>query len=257
MSGDAPRIDLTGSHVLVVGGSRGIGAASARMAAACGASVSLTYVSDATSGTEVVEAIEADGGRAAAYQADASVVGALRDVVAAAVEELGPLTGVVVSAGVFEPAPIETMSVEFWDRVMAVNVRGTFLAVQAAVPHLRSRGGGSIVIYTSTAGQRGSSGYSAYATSKGAQILFMRSAAMELGADGIRVNCIAPAWTETDMSSGPMDELGRDVVLSNCPLGRVGLPTDIAPATCFLLSDLASFVTGSTWTVDGGQDFRG
>jgi 3-oxoacyl-[acyl-carrier protein] reductase len=140
---------------------------------------------------------------------------------------------------------------------MAINVRGTFLAVQAAIPALRSAGGGSIVIYTSTAGQRGSSDYSAYATSKGAQILFMRSAAMELAPDRIRVNCIAPAWTESDMSRGPIDEIGREAVVAGCPLGRIGTPADIAAATCFLLSDQASFMTGSTMTVDGGQDFRG
>ena len=105
------------------------------------------------------------------------------------------------------------MTAEFWDRTMAINVRGTFLAVRAAARHLRQAGrGGSIVIYTSTAGQRGSADYSAYATSKGAQILFMRSMAKELAPDKIRVNCIAPAWTETDMAAPSLDALGREDV---------------------------------------------
>jgi 3-oxoacyl-[acyl-carrier protein] reductase len=250
-------IDLSGAHVLVVGGSRGIGAAAARMAAGAGAAVTVTYVRDDVSAKGVVDAVTEAGGRAIAVQADAAVDGDLDRATAAGVDALGPLTGVVVSAGVFEPSRIESMTVDFWDEVMAVNVRGTFLAVRAAVPALRANGGGSIVIYTSTAGQRGSSDYSAYATSKGAQILFMRSAAMELAPDRIRVNCIAPAWTASDMSVGPIDEIGRDVVLAGCPLGRIGEPDDVAGATCFLLSDLAAFVTGSTWTVDGGQDFRG
>src|SRR5690606_8674759 len=112
--------------------------------------------------------------------------------------------------GIFEGVPIEQMTAEFWDRTMAINLRGTFLTVRAAVRHMRSTGrGGSIVIYTSTAGQRGSDVFSAYATSKGAQILFMRSMAKELASDRIRVNCIAPAWTETDMAAPSLDALGR------------------------------------------------
>jgi 3-oxoacyl-[acyl-carrier protein] reductase len=117
--------------------------------------------------------------------------------------------------------------------------------------------GGSIVIYTSTAGQRGSSDFSAYATSKGAQILFMRSMAVELAPDRIRSNCIAPSWTETEMSGHVMDSIGREAVLKGCPLGRVGLPSDVANATCYLLSDLAVFMTGTTMTVDGAIDMRG
>jgi 3-oxoacyl-[acyl-carrier protein] reductase len=164
----------------------------------------------------------------------------------------------VVSAGIFEGQPIELMTPQFWDRIMAINLRGTFLAVQAAVKHMRPGGhGGSIVIYTSTAGQSGSIVNSAYATSKGGQILFMRSMARELGPDRIRVNCIAPAWTETDMAASSLDSLGRENVAKDFALGRIGIPEDVAGATIFLLSDLASFITGSTITVDGGMDMRG
>ena len=153
---------------------------------------------------------------------------------------------------------VEEMTAAFWDRVMAINVRGTFLSVRAAVRPLRSAGqGGSIVIYTSTAGQRGSAVYSAYATSKAAQIVFMRSMALELAPDRIRVNCIAPAWTETDMVTASIEEIGRAKIIRGFPLGRIGLPDDIAGATCFLLSDLASFITATTLTVDGGMDMRG
>jgi 3-oxoacyl-[acyl-carrier protein] reductase len=122
---------------------------------------------------------------------------------------------------------------------------------------LKQAKGGSIVIYTSTAGQRGSSVYSAYATSKGAQLLFMRSMAKELAPDRIRVNCVAPGWTETDMSREAMDAEGRDGIIASIPLGRIGKPEDPAAAACFLLSDLAQFITGSTITVDGGFDMRG
>jgi 3-oxoacyl-[acyl-carrier protein] reductase len=150
------------------------------------------------------------------------------------------------------------MTAAFWDRMMAVNLRGSFLAVRAAVPHLRLKSrGGSIVIVTSTAGQRGSAIYSAYAASKGAQILFMRSMALELAPDSIRVNCIAPAWTDTDMAAPSLNEIGRELVARSFPLGRIGRPEDVANAAIFLLSDLASFITGTTLTVDGGMDMRG
>jgi NAD(P)-dependent dehydrogenase (short-subunit alcohol dehydrogenase family) len=141
---------------------------------------------------------------------------------------------------------------------MAINVRGTFLAVRAAARHLREqRKGGSIVLYTSTAGQRGSAVYSAYATGKGAQLLFMRSMAKELAPDRIRVNCVAPGWTETDVIREAMDAEGREGIIASIPLGRIGRPEDPANAALFLLSDLAEFITGSTITVDGGFDMRG
>ncbi len=251
-------IDLTGKHIFIAGGSRGIGAAAARMAASAGASVSVGYQRSHEAADRLVGEIAAAGGRGCAVPADVAEDGALDRAVDAAVERLGPLTGLVVSAGIFEGAYLQDMTVEFWDRTMAINLRGTFLAVRAAARHLRAGGnGGSVVIYTSTAGQRGSAEYSAYATSKGAQILFMRSMAKELAGDKIRVNCVAPAWTETDMAAPSLDALGRDEVAANFPLGRIGLPEDVAGATCFLLSDLAAFITGTTLTVDGGMDMRG
>lgn len=251
-------IDLSGRHILIVGGGRGIGAATARLAAAAGAAVSINYVRDHKAADSVVEAIVSAGGKAFAAQADAAEDGAIDRVTDAAVEKLGPLSGMVISAGIFEGLPIEQMTVEFWDRTMAINLRSTFLSVRAAARQLRAAGkGGGIVIYTSTAGQRGSSVYSAYATSKGAQVMFMRSMAQELAPDRIRVNCIAPAWTETDMAAPSLDALGREDIARSFPLGRIGLPDDVAGATCFLLSDVASFITGVTLTVDGGMDMRG
>jgi NAD(P)-dependent dehydrogenase (short-subunit alcohol dehydrogenase family) len=150
------------------------------------------------------------------------------------------------------------MSLEFWNRTMVINVTGTFLAVKAAVKHIRqARIPASIVLYTSTAGQRGSEDYSAYATSKGAVILFMRSMARELGPERIRVNCVAPAWTETDMARPSLDVIGRENLKKEFPLRKIGHPDDIAGATVYLLSDLANHVTGITLTVDGGIDMRG
>ena len=252
-------IDLSGRHVMVVGGSRGIGAAAAQMAATAGAGVSVTYQRDGHSASSVVEKICDGGGRAVAYQADTSDAEVMSRVMDEAVATLGSLNGLVVSAGVYGDSwlPMADLSVAVWDRVMAVNVRGTFVAVEAAAKHMRNTGGGSIVIYTSTAGQSGAAGNSAYATSKGAQITFMRSAAAELAGDRIRVNCIAPAWTETETATPLIDRFGRERIVAGCPLGRTGVPEDVAGPTCFLLSDLASYITGSTLTVDGGQAMRG
>src|SRR5262245_39298650 len=150
-------IDLSGKHIFIAGGSRGIGAAAARMAAQAGASVSVNYVRDRSAAERVVADIEALGRKALAVQADVAEEGAVDAAMTEAVERLGALSGLVVSAGIFEGYPVQEMTAAFWDRVMAINLRGTFLSVRAAVPHLQSAGrGGSIVIYTSTAGQRGS-----------------------------------------------------------------------------------------------------
>lgn len=252
-------IDLSGRHVCVVGGSRGIGAATARMAAGAGAAVSITYRSDTDSAERVVGDIEDKGGRAIAYQVDASDADAMTRTMEAATTSLGPLRGLVVSAAVYAESwfPMDQISTAMWDDVMAVNVRGTFVPIKEAAAHMRASGGGSIVIYTSTAGQSGAGGNSAYATSKGAQIVFMRSAASELAPHGIRVNCIAPAWTETETATPLIDAFGREGIVRRCPLGRTGVPDDVAGPACFLLSDLASYMTGSTLTVDGGQAMRG
>jgi 3-oxoacyl-[acyl-carrier protein] reductase len=249
-------LSLAGRHVMVVGGSRGIGAAAACLAAEAGANVSIVYRQDRLASERVLGTVSELGRRSFAAKADASSEVELAAAFRHACQALGPISGLVVSAGIFEGCPVEEMSVEFWDRTMAMNLRSTFLAVKHAVAPMREAGGGSIVIYTSTAGQRGSSVYSAYATSKGAQILFMRSMAKEL-APVIRVNCVAPAWTETDMADATLRELGRENVARDFPLGRIGLPEDVAGATVFLLSDLARFITGTTVTVDGGMDMRG
>jgi NAD(P)-dependent dehydrogenase (short-subunit alcohol dehydrogenase family) len=251
-------INLKGRNIFIAGGSRGIGRASALMAAGVGANVAVGYASDDAAAQETVKRIEALGCKALALRADVSDEAQITGAIDRAAAAWGGLDGLVVSAGIFEGAAIEEMTLEFWNRSLRINLTGTFLAVKAAVPHLRRQGkGGSIVIYTSTAGQRGSDIYSAYATSKGGQIMFMRSMAKELAADQIRVNCVAPAWTETDMARGPIDRIGRDKVVAGFPLGRIGQPDDVAGATVYLLSDLAKFVTGMTLTVDGGKDMRG
>jgi NAD(P)-dependent dehydrogenase (short-subunit alcohol dehydrogenase family) len=250
-------LQLNGKNIFIAGGSRGIGRAAALIAAQAGADIAIGYVQDVAAAQTVVREIQALGRKALALPADVTDESAIASGIDQAADHLGGLDGLVVSAGIFEGVPVEKMTLAFWNRTIAVNLTGTFLAVKAAVPHLRQRKRGSIVIYTSTAGQRGSEIYSAYATSKGGQIMFMRSMAKELATDRIRVNCVAPAWTETDMARGPVEAIGREKVIAGFPLGRIGQPADVAGATLYLLSDLAEFVTGTTLTVDGGKDMRG
>ena len=250
-------LQLNGQRIFVTGGSRGIGRAAALLAAEAGADIAIGYARDRAAAVATVKQIEALGRKALAVQADVTRESEIKAAVDRAASTLGGLSGLVVSAGIFEGKPIEEMTLELWERVMATNLTGTFLAVKAAVPHLRKAGNGAIVIYTSTAGQRGSDVYSAYATSKAGQIMFMRSMARELAPARIRVNCVAPAWTETDMARKSIATIGREKIIAGFPLGRIGQPEDIAGATVYLLSDLAQFVTGMTLTVDGGQDIRG
>jgi len=252
-------IDLNETHIFVTGGSRGIGAATARMAARLGAKVSLTYNANPERARALVEAIKDDGGEAAAFHAEVSDEASVEGAVEAAVRTFGDLRGMVVSAGIFEHCKIESMTVEFWERTQSINLRGTVWAVKAAAKQMRLHGrGGSIVIYTSTAGQSGGGGgAAAYCVSKAGQIIFARCMAHELGRDGIRVNSLAPAWTETEMAAPHLDRLDREEVGKSFALGRVGQPDDVAKATCYLLSDAAGFVTGTCHTVDGGMAMRG
>lgn len=250
-------INLKRKHILVCGGSRGIGAATSKIAASVGAKVSINFLSNILAAKNIVEEIKSKGGIAEAFQADISKDAEAHTLIKKATDQFGDINGIVIAAGIFEGELLENMSGEFWDRVLQVNLKSTFLAVKAAQPSMIKAGGGSIVIYASTAGQRGSDTFSAYATSKAGQIIFMKSMAKELAKYKIRSNCVAPGWTETDMATDKINEFGREQIIKSIPLGRIGLPEDSANAAVYLLSDLAQFITGSTITVDGGFDMRG
>ena len=246
-------LDLAPRAALITGGSRGIGRAAAALLARAGARVAVTYRSDEAAANALVREIRAAGGEAMALAADVArpdhARQAVRDVLAA----WQRLDILVNNAGVWEEDEAGHGDLETWDRAFAVNARGAFLVTDAAVPHL-AKERGSIVFVASTAAQRGEARHSAYAASKGALISYTKSLAAELGPRGIRVNCVAPGWVETDMTAAALaDKAARHTIEQGIPLGRVASPEDVAGPILFLVSDLARHVQGEILNVNGGS----
>jgi 3-oxoacyl-[acyl-carrier protein] reductase len=246
-------IDLSGKVALVTGGSRGIGRAVCESLARAGARVAVNFRSDATAADEVIASVRSRRGDAMAVAGDVSDAGRARQLVRDVVAAWQRLDILVNNAGVWEEDVAGRGDLEIWDRTLAVNVRGAFLVTDAAVPHL-TRERGSIVFVSSTAGQRGESRHSAYASSKGALIAYTKSLATELGPRGVRVNCVAPGWVETDLTRAALsDPARRREIEESIPIGRVAQPEDIAGPVLFLVSDLARHVQGEILNVNGGS----
>jgi 3-oxoacyl-[acyl-carrier protein] reductase len=250
-------IDLSNRVALITGGSRGIGRAVAELLARSGARVAVNYAAGARAARSVVEEVRASGGEAIALAGDVSDAGAARRLVESTVAEWGRLDILVNNAGIWEEDRAGGGDLAVWDRALAINLRGTFLVTDAAVPHLEKTQG-SIVFVSSTAGQRGEAGHSAYAATKGALISYTKSLAAELGPRGIRANCVAPGWVETDMTREALaGGAARREVERSIPLGRVAQPADVAGPVLFLVSDLARHVQGEVLNVNGGSVLTG
>jgi len=246
-------LNLAPRTALVTGASRGIGRATAELLAHAGAAVAVNYKRDESAANSLVQGIRAAGGVAMALQADVSDAGEARRLVGDVVSAWQRLDILVNNAGIWEEDVAGEGDVGVWDRTLAINVRGAFLVTDAAIPHLE-RVGGSLIFVSSTAGQRGEARHSAYAASKGAILAYTKSLAAELGPRGIRVNCVAPGWVETDMSAAALtDQAARREIERVIPLGRVAQPRDIAGPILFLVSDLARHVQGEVLNVNGGS----
>jgi len=230
---------------LVFGGSRGIGAATARRLAHEGYAVALTYASRTDKAAEVVGSIEADGGVAIALQADSSDANAIATAVDA-VERLGPLHVAVVNAGIYEGSPLEQFQLDMLDRMLAINVRGVFLAVQAAASRMAD-GGSIITIGSNTAVRSGVVGSSVYAMTKAAVATLVRELALDLAPRKITINNIQPGPIETDITAGFLDHL-----VEGNPLKRIGRPDEVAALAAFLSGAEARYITGASLTLDGG-----
>jgi 3-oxoacyl-[acyl-carrier protein] reductase len=243
--------NLSGRTALVTGASRGIGAAIAKRLAAEGADVAITYTKGATAAAEVAAAIRALGRKALAIEADSADPQAVRRAVAQTVQELGRLDILVNNAGVFPNGPFEAVSLEEFDRTMAIHVRAAFVAAQEASLHMEE--GGRIVSIGSNLGERVPfAGVTLYATSKAALIGYTKGLARDLGPRGITVNLVQPGSTDTDMN--PSDGEGSADQRSLTALGHFGAASDVASAVAYLASDGARQITGASFLVDGGAN---
>ena len=248
-------VNVKDKVVVITGAGGGIGRATALRFAASGARVIATDL-DETVARATADAIEAAGGEALALAHDVSSEAAWLDILGRAEERFGGVDVLVNNAGIFIIAPIETTTLDQWEKIMAINVTGTFLGAKHVVPYLRKRGGGSIINMSSVSGVRGSANDAAYGASKGAVTLFTMHLAAELGPENIRVNAVAPTLVRTAMadyatreSGSSLEELGRQLSV----LGRLAEPDDVAAMVVFLASDQACYLTASTYMVDGGQ----
>lgn len=240
---------LAGKVALVTGGSRGIGAAIAKYLATDGAAVALTYSASPSKAEEVVREIETGGGKAIAIKADAADSEAVRLAVAKTVGAFGGLDILVNNAGVAAMAPIEQFSMEDFERLIAVNVRGLFVASQEAARHMRD--GGRIIHIGSTNSERMPFiGGSVYALTKGAVAGFTKGLARDLGPRGITVNNVQPGPVDTDMN--PADGEFAKVTSQNVALQRYGHTDEIASFVSYLASPDAGFITGASLLADGG-----
>lgn len=241
--------DLTGSVALVTGAGGGIGSAVAERFAAAGARVVVHHRTSAERGAEVVAGIVGRGGRAVAAQADVTDPDACAELTGVALGHFGRLDAVVAAAGVQPVADLAGMGVDRWREVVDTNLTGTFATVQAAVAVM---GSGSITLIASVEGSRPARGHAHYAAAKAGVIMFARSAALEYGRAGIRVNTVSPGLTHRDGLAEAWPD-GVAAWEAAAPLGRLGAASGIGDACVFLASPMARFVTGHDLVVDGGM----
>jgi NAD(P)-dependent dehydrogenase (short-subunit alcohol dehydrogenase family) len=249
---------VNGKVLLVTGGSRGIGAATALEAAKDGWRVAVNFLRDEASADSVVAAIIAVGGQACAIQADVSDPAAIKTLFAEVEQQLGPISGLVNNAGVVdEKSRVENMDAARIERMFRINSIGPMLCAAEAVLRMSKRHGGVggvIVNLSSAAARLGSPGeYVDYAASKAAIDTFTKGLALEVADEGIRVNAVRPGIIDTDIhaSGGQPDRAGRISPL--VPMKRAGTADEVAQAIVWLLSDKASYITGSIVDVSGGR----
>jgi 3-oxoacyl-[acyl-carrier protein] reductase len=236
---------------LITGGSRGIGAAIARRLAADGAKVAITYTKGADAAASVVKEIEHDGGTALAIQADAADADAVKAAVEKTVATFGRLDVLVNNAGTAIPKPFEEATLEEMDRVLDINVRGVYVATQAALRHMKS--GGRVIMIGSAVGERvAAPGLVPYAGTKGAVKMFTQALAREIGSRGITVNNVQPGPIDTELNPAA----GEWAVPQKAAtaLDRYGRVEEIAAMVAFVAGPESSYITGANLTVDGGMN---
>lgn len=245
-------IDLTNKRVLITGGSRGIGAAAALLFARAGADVVITYNTRADEAEKVVGAVTALGRRAWAFGGDHADPKVVQEIFARIDGVVPKLDAAVINHGIWpaEDVPLSLMTDERWARTMRVNLDGLFAFSRAALRRLAK--GGTLILVSSTAGQRGEAFHADYAATKGAVISLTKSLAVENGPD-ITVNCVAPGWVDTEMSATALRGPDRAKIDAAIPLRRPASAEDVAGPILFLASPLARHITGEILNVNGGS----
>jgi 3-oxoacyl-[acyl-carrier protein] reductase len=245
--------DLAGRVAVITGGSRGIGAATARALAADGAAVAVIS-RDEQALAAVAEDIHAHGGRAIAVRADCTVEDELTRAAAAVTEELGPADILAAFAGGGGmPVPTTEETGAHWREVLESDLTSTFLTTKAFIPAMIERHHGSIVTMSSAAARQPAQSNAAYAAAKAGVIAYTRHIARELGPEGVRVNCLAPSSVENEKLRTWTTEEQRRQLGASFPLRRIGQPHDVAQATLFLASDASAWITGVTLDIAGGK----
>ena len=236
---------------LVTGGSRGIGAAIAKRLSTDGASVAITYAKDASAASAVIKTIELGGGKAVAIQADAADTQAVKDAVERVVATFGRLDVLVNNAGTAIPKTFEETTLEEMDRLIDINIRGVFIATQAALKHMKT--GGRIIMIGSAVGERvAAPGLVPYAATKGAVKMFNQALAREIGSRGITVNNVQPGPIDTELNPAAGDWAVPQKAAT--ALDRYGHVDEIAAMVAFIAGPESSYITGANLTVDGGMN---
>ena len=247
-------IRLEGRKTLITGGSRGIGRACALMFARAGSDVAITYQSREDAALEVRREVERLGRECQIFRAEIGREADVRAVIDGIIQKWGRVDVVVNNAGIWTYGEMGNMPSEVWRETMRVNLDSVFFVLNAVVPHMKARKQGWIINVSSTAGIRGEALHSHYAASKAALHGLTKSLAVELAPYGIRINCVAPGWTDTDMCTEVFSEPGyRESVRQTIPLNRIPPAEDMAGPILFFASDLARHITGQILSVNGGS----
>lgn len=246
-------IDLQNKNVIVTGGSRGIGKACVEIFLKAGANVAFTFQSAKNEADKVVSDYSGSS-VLKKYKLNLADTGEIEKVIGNILNDFERIDVVVNNAGIWKEAAIDQMSLEQWNETMDINLTSTYLILRLVVPGMKKNNFGRIINIASTAGQRGEAFHSHYAASKGGMISLTKSLASELGKYNITVNCVAPGWVVTDMTTDSLaDKKIFEKVLGDIPLNKVAQPEEIAGPVLFLASQLATHITGEILNVNGGS----